>query len=121
MSDLDIAENLGASADQYAMPDLGMTNLSDVAEDARRITGAVDLPLLVDIDVGWGNAFNIARTIKEMINAGVAAVPCELDPCVLKRLTATMKSRRIPIGLRGFVSEDRTLPLTVSSLSTVVP
>ena len=74
----------GVANASFGMPDLGMTNLSDVAEDARRITGAVDLPLLVDIDVGWGNAFNIARTIKEMINAGVAAVHME-DQILAKR------------------------------------
>ena len=64
----------GVANASFGLPDLGMTNLADVCEDARRITGAVDLPLLVDIDVGWGNAFNIARTIKEMERAGVAAV-----------------------------------------------
>jgi len=61
----------------FGLPDLGITMLNDVVEDARRITGAVDLPLLVDIDTGWGSAFNIARTIKEMIRAGVAAVHLE--------------------------------------------
>lgn len=74
----------GVANASFGMPDLGMTNLSDVVEDASRITGAVDLPLLVDIDVGWGNAFNIARTIKEMINAGVAAVHME-DQILAKR------------------------------------
>ena len=54
-----------------------MTNLNDVAEDVARITNACDLPLLVDIDTGWGNAFNIARTIKTMIKAGAAGVHIE--------------------------------------------
>jgi methylisocitrate lyase len=74
----------GVANASFGMPDLGMTNLTDVVEDARRITGAVDLPLLVDIDVGWGNAFNIARSVKEMINAGVAAVHME-DQIAAKR------------------------------------
>src|SRR5690606_33739385 len=56
----------------------------DVLEDARRITAATTLPLLVDIDVGWGGAFNIARTIREMIRAGVAAVHME-DQVAQKR------------------------------------
>lgn len=74
----------GVANASFGLPDLGMTNLNDVTEDARRITGAVDLPLLVDIDVGWGNAFNIARTIKEMERAGVAAVHME-DQVAAKR------------------------------------
>ncbi len=65
-------------------PDLGITDMHDVLEEARKITGAVDLPLLVDIDVGWGGAFNIARTIKEMQRAGVAAVHME-DQIAQKR------------------------------------
>ena len=48
----------------YGLPDLGMTTMNDVLEDVRRITYATDVPLLVDIDTGWGSAFNIARTIK---------------------------------------------------------
>lgn len=67
----------GVANASFGMPDLGVTMLNDVVEDARRITGAVDLPLLVDIDTGWGSAFNIARTIKEMIRAGVACVHIE--------------------------------------------
>jgi len=74
----------GVANASFGLPDLGMTNLTDVCEDARRITGAVDLPLLVDIDVGWGNAFNIARTVKEMSSAGVAAVHME-DQIAAKR------------------------------------
>lgn len=67
----------GVANASFALPDLAMTNLNDVVEDARRITSASLLPLLVDIDVGWGGAFNIARTIKEMQRAGVAAVHME--------------------------------------------
>jgi methylisocitrate lyase len=75
----------GACANNsYGLPDLGMTSMNDVLEDVRRITAAVDTPLLVDIDTGWGGAFNIARTIKESIRAGVAAVHIE-DQVAQKR------------------------------------
>lgn len=67
----------GVANASFGLPDLGITTLNDVVEDARRITAATDLPLLVDIDTGWGGAFMIARTIKEMIRAGVAAVHIE--------------------------------------------
>lgn len=65
-------------------PDLGITDMHDVLEEARKITSTVSVPLLADIDVGWGGAFNIARTIKEMIRAGVAAVHIE-DQIAQKR------------------------------------
>jgi methylisocitrate lyase len=68
----------------YGLPDLGMTSMNDVLEDARRITAVVDTPLLIDIDTGWGGAFNIARTIKESIRSGVAAVHIE-DQVAQKR------------------------------------
>lgn len=67
----------GVANASFGLPDLGITTLNDVLEDARRITDRVNLPLLVDIDTGWGSAFNIARTIREMIKAGVAAVHIE--------------------------------------------
>lgn len=67
----------GVASASYGLPDLGMTNLENVAEDVRRITSVCDLPLLVDIDTGWGNAFNIARTIKTMIESGAAAIHME--------------------------------------------
>ncbi len=67
----------GVANASFGMPDLAITMLNDVVEDARRITGRVDLPLLVDIDTGWGGAFNIARTVKEMERAGVACVHIE--------------------------------------------
>jgi len=66
------------------LPDLGMTSLNDVLEDVRRISGATEVPLLVDIDTGWGGAFNIARTVKEMIRAGAGAVHME-DQVAQKR------------------------------------
>jgi methylisocitrate lyase len=74
----------GVANASYGLPDLGMTSLEDVLIDARRITAAVALPLLVDIDTGWGHAFNIARTIREMERAGVAAVHLE-DQVAAKR------------------------------------
>jgi methylisocitrate lyase len=61
----------------YGLPDLGITGLNDVIHDVERICSASDLPLLVDIDTGWGGAFNIARTIKSMERAGAAAVHIE--------------------------------------------
>ena len=61
----------------YGLPDLGMTTLDNVVEAARRITDAVDTPLLVDIDTGFGHALNIARTIQRLEKAGVAAVHIE--------------------------------------------
>ncbi|MEE8045956.1 MAG: methylisocitrate lyase [Dehalococcoidia bacterium] len=67
----------GVATASYGLPDLGMTTLDNVLEDVRRITSAVDLPLLVDVDTGWGGAFMIARTMKEMARAGAAGVHIE--------------------------------------------
>ena len=67
----------GVAAASYGIPDLGITSMEDVLIDVKRITDASSLPLLVDIDTGWGGAFNISRTIKEMIQAGAAAVHIE--------------------------------------------
>jgi methylisocitrate lyase len=74
----------GVAANSLGMPDLAISTMEDVLTDARRITNATALPLLVDIDTGWGGAFNIARTIRSMIQAGVAAVHIE-DQVGLKR------------------------------------
>jgi methylisocitrate lyase len=74
----------GVAACSCGIPDLGITSLEDVLIDARRITDNVDTPLLVDIDTGWGGAFNIARTIRSMEKAGVAAVHIE-DQVAQKR------------------------------------
>lgn len=74
----------GVANASYGLPDLGMTSLNDVLEDVRRISGATEVPLLVDIDTGWGGAFNIARTVKEMIRAGAGAVHLE-DQVAQKR------------------------------------
>lgn len=67
----------GVANASYGLPDLGMTTLDNVVEDASRITGACDLPLLVDMDTGWGGAFNIARGVRLLGRAGVAAVHIE--------------------------------------------
>lgn len=74
----------GVANSSYGLPDLGMTMLEDVCIDIRRITSAVDLPLLVDADTGWGHAFNIARTVKEMTKAGAAGIHLE-DQVAAKR------------------------------------
>jgi methylisocitrate lyase len=67
----------GLAANSLGMPDLGISTMEDVLTDVRRITEVCALPLLVDIDTGWGSAFNIARTIRSMIKAGAAAVHME--------------------------------------------
>jgi len=67
----------GVAAKSLGVPDLGISTMEDVLIDVRRITDACPLPLLVDIDTGWGGAFNIARTIREMAKAGAAAVHIE--------------------------------------------
>jgi len=74
----------GVAANSLGMPDLGISTLEDVLIDARRITDVCDLPLLVDIDTGFGGAFNIARTIRSVIKAGVAAIHIE-DQVAAKR------------------------------------
>lgn len=67
----------GVAANSLGVPDLGISTMEDVLTDARRIVDATQMPLLVDIDTGWGGAFNIARTIRSFINVGVAAVHME--------------------------------------------
>src|SRR5579862_1436074 len=67
----------GVAANSLGIPDLGISTMEDVLMDVRRITDATELPLLVDIDTGWGGAFNIARTIRSMIKAGASAVHIE--------------------------------------------
>ena len=74
----------GVANASFGLPDLGMTSLNDVCEDIRRITAATSLPLLVDADTGWGGAFNIARTVKEMTRAGAAGFHIE-DQVAQKR------------------------------------
>ncbi len=74
----------GVANASYGLPDLGLTSLNDVLVDVQRITAACDLPLLIDIDTGWGGAFNIAKTIRDMEKAGAAAVHME-DQVAQKR------------------------------------
>ncbi len=74
----------GVAASSLGVPDLGITTLEDVLEDAKRITQVTSLPLLVDADTGWGDEINIARCVREMINSDVAAIHIE-DQVSLKR------------------------------------
>ena len=74
----------GVAAGSLGLPDLGISTLDDVLTDIRRITDASSLPLLVDVDTGWGGAFNIARTVKSLIKFGAAAMHIE-DQVPLKR------------------------------------
>lgn len=67
----------GVANASFGLPDLGITTLNDVCEDARRITAVCPLPLLVDADTGWGSAFNVARAIRELMRAGAAG--CHLE------------------------------------------
>lgn len=67
----------GVANASFGLPDLGVTTLNDVCEDIRRITQATELPLLVDADTGWGGAFMMARTIREMSRAGAAG--CHIE------------------------------------------
>lgn len=67
----------GLAANSLGMPDLGISSLEDVLTDVRRITAVCDLPLLVDVDTGFGGAFNIARTVKSLVRDGAAAMHME--------------------------------------------
>jgi methylisocitrate lyase len=123
----------GVANASYGLPDLGMTSCDDVAEDVRRISAATDVPLLVDIDTGWGGAFNIARTIREMIRAGAGGVHIE-DQVAQKRCghrpgkaivtTAEMCDRiRAAVDAKtdpDFVLMARTDALAVDGLDAVI-
>jgi methylisocitrate lyase len=85
----------GVAANSLGVPDLGISIMEDVLTDVRRITSACALPLLVDIDTGWGGAFNIARTIREMYNAGAAAVHIE-DQVSAKRCGHRPRKELVP-------------------------
>ena len=74
----------GVAASSLGVPDLGISTMDDVLTDVRRITDNTDLPVLVDIDTGWGSAFNISRTVKTMIKFGAGAVHIE-DQVTAKR------------------------------------
>ena len=86
----------GVAANSLGVPDLGISTMEDVLTDVRRITDACALPLLVDIDTGWGGAFNIARTIREMAKAGAAAVHIE-DQVSAKRCGHRPGKELVPI------------------------
>ena len=123
----------GVANASFGLPDLGMTNLSEVLEDALRITDACSLPLLVDIDTGWGHAFNIARTIRSMEKAGVAAVHME-DQVIAKRCGHRPNKAIVPLKEMGdrikaavdarqdadFVIMARTDAYAVEGMSAVV-
>jgi methylisocitrate lyase len=87
----------GVAANSLGIPDLGITTMEDVLTDARRIVDATRLPLLVDIDTGWGGAFNIARAIRSFINIGVAAVHIE-DQVGQKRCGHRPGKEVVPAG-----------------------
>ena len=105
----------GVANASYGLPDLGMTSLNDVLEDVRRITGATDLPLLVDIDTGWGGAFNIAKTVRDMIAAGAAAVHIE-DQVSQKR--CGHRPNKAIVSVQEMV--DRTRPLWMRKPITIL-
>src|SRR6516165_2589075 len=87
----------GVAANSLGMPDLGISTMEDVLTDVRRITDASSLPLLIDIDTGWGSAFNIARTIRSMMKAGAAAVHIE-DQVSAKRCGHRPGKELVPKG-----------------------
>jgi len=123
----------GVAANSLGMPDLGISTMEDVLTDARRITAASSLPLLVDIDVGWGGAFNIARTIRMFENADVAAVHMEdqvgTKRCghrpgkevvakeeMVDRIKAAVDARRD----EGFVIMARTDALAIEGIAAAI-
>lgn len=123
----------GVANASYGLPDLGMTTLDNVLEDARRITAVTDLPLLVDADTGFGTAFNIARTVREMIHTGVAGLHIEdqvqAKRCghrpgkaivtkeeMVDRIKAAVDARTDP----DFVVMARTDALTVEGLKPAI-
>jgi methylisocitrate lyase len=122
----------GVAAGSYGLPDLGLTSLDDVLDDVRRITYATDLPLLVDADTGWGSAFNIARTVRQMQRAGAAGVHIE-DQVAAKRCghrpnkAVVAKSEMVDrikaaVDARsdGFVIMARTDALAVEGMDSVI-
>ena len=123
----------GVAANSLGMPDLGISTLEDVLTDVRRITEVTSLPLLVDIDTGWGSAFNIARTVRSMIKAGAGAVHMEdqvgAKRCghrpgkevvskeeMTDRIKAAVDARTDP----GFVIMARTDALAVEGLDAAI-
>jgi len=123
----------GVANASFGLPDLGITSLHDVCEDVRRITGASALPLLVDADTGFGSAFNIARTTRELMRAGAAGMHLE-DQVSAKRCghrpgkalvsAAEMVDRlKAAVDARGaadFVVMARTDALAVEGLASAL-
>lgn len=116
----------GVASASYGLPDLGITNLNDVLTDVMRITYACDLPLLVDIDTGWGSAFNIARAIKSLIRTGAAGVHIE-DQVAAKRcghrpkkelVSAQEMSDRIKAAMDAKYAKHFTLMARTDALTT---
>ena len=87
----------GVANASYGWPDLAITSLNDVLEDVRRVSAATPLPLLVDADTGWGNAFGIARTVREMGRAGAAGIHLE-DQATAKRCGHRPNKEIVPTG-----------------------
>jgi methylisocitrate lyase len=87
----------GVANASFGLPDLGLTSLNDVCEDVRRICAACELPLLVDADTGWGGAFNIARTVKDLIRSGAAGMHLE-DQVAAKRCGHRPGKALVPPG-----------------------
>ncbi|BAN35314.1 methylisocitrate lyase [Sulfuricella denitrificans skB26] len=123
----------GVAAGSLGLPDLGISTLDDVLTDVRRITDSTNLPVLVDIDTGFGGAFNIARTVKAMIKFGAGAVHIE-DQVLAKRCghrpgkaivsQAEMVDRiKAAVDARtdhGFVIMARTDALAVEGLQSAI-
>lgn len=123
----------GVAASSLGVPDLGISTMDDVLTDVRRITDVTGLPVLVDIDTGWGGAFNIGRAIKSMIKFGAAAVHIEdqvqAKRCghrpgkaivskeeMVDRIKAAADARTDP----GFVIMARTDALAVEGLQSAI-
>jgi methylisocitrate lyase len=87
----------GVANASFGLPDLGITTLNDVCEDVRRVSGVTSLPLLVDADTGWGSAFNIARTIRDLSRAGAAGCHIE-DQELAKRCGHRPNKAIVPSG-----------------------
>ena len=123
----------GVAASSCGIPDLGITSLEDVLIDLRRITDVTELPVLVDIDTGWGGAFNISRAIKAMIKGGAAAVHIE-DQVAQKRCghrpnKAIVKQAEMVDGIKAavdaridtdFVLMARTDALAVEGMQSAI-
>jgi methylisocitrate lyase len=123
----------GVAANSLGMPDLGISTMEDVLTDARRIVDATGMPLLVDIDTGWGGAFNIARTIRSFEHIGVAAVHMEdqvgqkrcghrpgKEVVSLQEMTDRVKAAVDARTDSGFVLMARTDAIAVEGLDAAI-